>query len=83
MAAAVAVPPSPPLVSRPEHLRRLPELARRVIATSGETMTIRSPFDLAPVGAVPRSNAHDVADAARRARAAQRGWAERSFAERA
>lgn len=84
MATAVAAPPSPPsAVSRPEHLRRLPELARRVIASSGETMTIRSPFDLQPVGSVPRSNAHDVARAAERARAAQRGWAERSFAERA
>ncbi|MCM2270839.1 MAG: succinic semialdehyde dehydrogenase [Thermoanaerobaculia bacterium] len=84
MTAAVAAPPSPPeSVPRPEHLRRLPELARRVVASGRETTTIRSPFDLAPIGDVPRSTAADVAHAVERARAAQRDWAGRSFAERA
>jgi succinate-semialdehyde dehydrogenase / glutarate-semialdehyde dehydrogenase len=84
MPTAVATPSlSPPAVPRPEHLRRLPELARRVVASSGERVTIRSPFDLAPIGEVPRSTAADVARAAHLARAAQRDWAGRSFAERA
>jgi succinate-semialdehyde dehydrogenase / glutarate-semialdehyde dehydrogenase len=80
MSAVAAVPP--PSIPRPDHLRRLPELARRVVASSGETIVIRSPFDLAPIGEVPRSTPADVARAAERARAAQRDWATRSFAER-
>lgn len=84
MTATVAAPPSPPeSVPRPEHLRRLPELARRVVASGRDAMTIRSPFDLAPIGDVPRSTAADVGRAGERARAAQRDWAGRSFAERA
>jgi len=74
---------SPTSVPRPEHLRRLPELARRVVASSGASLLIRSPFDLEPIGEVPRSTPGDVARAAERARAAQRDWATRSFAERA
>ena len=80
--SAVAFPPLP-TVPRPAHLRRLPELARRVAASSGESIAIRSPFDLAPIGEVPRSTPADVARAAALARAAQREWATRSFAERA
>ncbi|HLF55841.1 MAG TPA: succinic semialdehyde dehydrogenase [Thermoanaerobaculia bacterium] len=72
-----------PVVPRPEHLQRLGELARRVVASSVSTFVVRSPFDLEPVGEVPRSTPADVAEAARRARAAQEDWALRSFDERA
>ena len=70
-------------VPRPAHLARLPELARRVVASSGKTMVVRSPFDLEPVGEVPRSTPADVARAAASARRAQENWAARPFAERA
>ena len=72
-----------PAVPRPAHLARLPELARRVTATGGRSIEVRCPFDLAPIGEVPRSTATDVAAAAERARAAQEDWALRSFDERA
>jgi len=78
-----AAAPALPSIPRPDHLSRLPELARRVVASSGETVVIRSPFDLEAIGEVPRSTPADVAHAAERARAAQRDWATRSFAERA
>jgi succinate-semialdehyde dehydrogenase/glutarate-semialdehyde dehydrogenase len=68
---------------RPAHLDRLPELARRVLASGSETIEVRSPFDLEVVGEVPRSTPADVAEAARRARVAQEEWSRRSFAERA
>jgi succinate-semialdehyde dehydrogenase/glutarate-semialdehyde dehydrogenase len=78
----IAEPEAPPAVRRPEHLRRLPELAQRVVASSGQRMVVRSPFDLEPVGEVPRSTPEDVARAAAGVRRAQEAWAERSFDER-
>jgi succinate-semialdehyde dehydrogenase/glutarate-semialdehyde dehydrogenase len=72
-----------PVVPRPAHLDRLPELARRVAASSDATLEVRSPFDLEPVGTVPRSTPEDVLAAAARARGAQEAWAATSFAERA
>jgi succinate-semialdehyde dehydrogenase/glutarate-semialdehyde dehydrogenase len=72
-----------PAVPRPAHLARLSALARRVTASGGRTLEVRSPFDLEPIGEVPRSGAADVAAAAACARAAQEGWAKRSFDERA
>jgi succinate-semialdehyde dehydrogenase/glutarate-semialdehyde dehydrogenase len=81
MSRAAAVTARP--VARPGHLARLPELARRIVASGRGTATIRSPFDLEPIGEVPRSTPEDVARAAERARAAQEDWAQRSFDERA
>jgi len=72
-----------PSVPRPDHLARLPELARRVAGGSGGTIVVRSPFDLEPLGEVPRSSRDDVAAAAARARAAQEAWAARDLDERA
>jgi succinate-semialdehyde dehydrogenase/glutarate-semialdehyde dehydrogenase len=81
MSRAVAVASRP--VARPAHLSRLPELARRIVAAGPGTATIRSPFDLEPLGEVPVSTPADVATAAARARAVQEDWAQRSFDERA
>ncbi len=69
--------------SLPKHFERLPELARRVVASSGESVAVCSPFDRQAIGAVPRSLPDDVRRAAERAREVQSEWAERSFAERA
>ncbi|HKB93379.1 MAG TPA: succinic semialdehyde dehydrogenase [Gaiellaceae bacterium] len=80
MAAAPA--PSPKL-PRPGHLSRLPELAARVVASGTAMGTVVSPFDLEPIGELPRSTPGDVVEVARRARAAQREWAEWSFTRRA
>ncbi len=80
---SVAAPSRPSPIPRPDHLKRLPELAARVAATSAERLLVRSPFDLEPIGEVPRSTAADVARAAERARRAQAAWAEWSFARRA
>ena len=68
---------------RPAHLERLPELAKRVVSKGSELVGVRSPFDFAMLGEVPRSRPADVATAAERARRAQEGWAQRSFEERA
>ncbi len=87
-------PPSKP-ASNPEAaagrsavLDRLPDLARRVVAAAGgagssETIAVRSPFDGAVLGTVPRSVPDDVARAVARLRVAQEEWAMRSPAERA
>jgi len=77
------MPTAPAGVPRPAHLDQLPRLARQVVATSGESLVVRSPFDLEPIGEVPRSTAEDVAEAARRARVAQEAWAQRSLSDRA
>jgi len=81
MSVTAAAKPRP--IPRPEHLRRLPELARRVAASGGEKIEIRSPFDLEPLGSVPRSTPEDVAVAAARARAVQQEWLQIEFEERA
>lgn len=81
---SVAAARRPSGVRRPEHLRRLPELARRVAAGDrGDGIVVRSPFDLEPIGEVPRSSLADVAAAAARARRAQSEWAQATFDERA
>ena len=73
---------SAPPVRRPEHLSRLPALARRVVASGTERLVVRSPFDALPIGEVPRSTPADVAAAAATARAAQESWALVPFEER-
>lgn len=72
-----------PAISRPDHLKRLPELARRVVAAGRERMLVRSPFDLEPIGEVPRSTTSDVVAAAARARRVQEDWAQRPIPDRA
>jgi succinate-semialdehyde dehydrogenase/glutarate-semialdehyde dehydrogenase len=72
--------------TRPAHLDRLPRLASRVAANAAsgaERIAVRSPFDLEPIGDVPRSTPADVAEAARKSRNVQEEWAQRTFDERA
>src|SRR5690242_19522994 len=57
-------------------------LTARVLATSGETKEVRSPLDGAPLAHIPQSTDADVAEAFRRARAAQAAWARTPVAER-
>lgn len=70
---------------RPAVLDRLPEFAKRVVASSrsAEVIEVRSPFDFGLVGTVPRSEPQDVVVAQARLRIAQEEWAQRSFEERA
>jgi succinate-semialdehyde dehydrogenase / glutarate-semialdehyde dehydrogenase len=64
-----------------ELLRRL---AGQVVLAPGERAAIDviAPFTGQPLGWIPRCTAADVHEAARRARAAQAGWARTPFAER-
>ena len=50
-------------------------LTGRVVSTTGRTQTSYAPFTGQPIAAVPLSDPDDVAEASRRARAAQRSWA--------
>lgn len=50
-------------------------LTRRIPSTTGRERTVVSPIGLQPLGTVPESSADDVAEAFRRARVAQVGWA--------
>lgn len=61
----------------------LAELAVLVTATGAGRLEIRTPFDGSVLGTVPRSDIDDVAEAIRRARAAQVAWAARSPRSRA
>jgi succinate-semialdehyde dehydrogenase / glutarate-semialdehyde dehydrogenase len=58
-------------------------LTRRVLATSGETVQVRSPLDGAPLAHIPQSSDADVEEAFVRARRAQVLWARTSLDERA
>ena len=58
-------------------------LTRRVLATSGETVQVRSPLDGAPLAHIPQSSDADVEEAFVRARRAQVLWARTSLYERA
>jgi len=70
---------------RPAVLDRLPDLARRIVASAGdkETIAVHSPFDDTVIGTVPRSVPEDVARAVTRLRVAQEEWAMRTFDDRA
>ncbi len=70
------------VAARPGHLENLPRLARLVTAGGGEVIDVRSPLDLEPIAAVPRSTPADVAQAAERSRVVQQDWRQRSFEER-
>jgi succinate-semialdehyde dehydrogenase/glutarate-semialdehyde dehydrogenase len=67
-------------VLEPDDLRSL--LGRIVAGRGHATHTPVAPFTGAPIAAVPLSTPDDVAEAARRARAAQRLWAARPLRER-
>ena len=58
-------------------------LASAVVATSGDTVTTRAPFDGEPVADLPVSTEADVGTAFARARAAQAAWAGRPLGDRA
>jgi succinate-semialdehyde dehydrogenase / glutarate-semialdehyde dehydrogenase len=57
-------------------------LTGRVLATSGQTVEVRSPLDGAPLAHIPQSTDADVEEAFRRARAAQERWARTPVKER-
>ncbi|WP_300680509.1 succinic semialdehyde dehydrogenase [Nocardioides sp.] len=57
-------------------------LTSRVLATSGRTREVRSPIDGATLAHIPQSSEADVAEAFRRARAAQELWVRRPVEER-
>src|SRR3954469_11709392 len=58
-------------------------LTRRILATSGRTVEVRSPLNGAPLAHLPQSSAQDVAQAYARARKAQQAWSRVSLDERA
>ncbi|KAA1427286.1 succinic semialdehyde dehydrogenase [Nocardioides antri] len=58
-------------------------LTERVLATSGETVSVTSPLTGAPLANIPQSSAADVAEAYRRARVAQAAWARTPMEQRA
>ncbi len=70
---------------RPAVLDRLTDLARPIVASPlrSEAIVVRSPFDGALVGTVPRSLPDDVVLAVARLRVAQEEWAMRTFDDRA
>ncbi len=58
-------------------------LTRRVLATTGTTVEVRSPLNDAPLAHIPQSSAADVAQAYARARKAQQAWSRVGLDERA
>ena len=58
-------------------------LTKRVASTSGKSVVVSSPLTGQPLADVPQSSNDDVAEAFRRARRAQVGWARTSLDQRA
>jgi succinate-semialdehyde dehydrogenase / glutarate-semialdehyde dehydrogenase len=58
-------------------------LTSRIVATSGESVTVGCPFNGQPLAVIPQSSAADVAQAFARARKAQEQWAAVPLKERA
>src|SRR3954465_5544766 len=58
-------------------------LTKRVLATAGRTVEVRSPLNGAPMAHIPQSGADDVARAFARARKAQQAWSRVSLDDRA
>ena len=58
-------------------------LTKRLRATSGQTVEVRSPLNGAPLAHIPQSSADDVAQAFARARKAQQAWSRVSLDDRA
>jgi len=62
--------------SRPLDDGTVRRLTRHVVSTSGATTVTTAPFTGQPLAELPRSSAADVAEAFRRARAAQQQWSQ-------
>src|SRR3954469_5625385 len=58
-------------------------LTRRVLATTGRTVEVRTPLSGAPLAHIPQSSADDVAQAFARARRAQLAWSRVGLDDRA
>jgi succinate-semialdehyde dehydrogenase / glutarate-semialdehyde dehydrogenase len=58
-------------------------LTSRILATSGDSVTVTCPFNGQPLAVIPQSSPADVAEAFARARRAQREWAATPLRERA
>src|SRR3954465_15715926 len=58
-------------------------LTRRVLATTGRTVEVRTPLSGAPLAHIPQSSAEDVAQAFARARKAQLAWSRVTLDDRA
>jgi succinate-semialdehyde dehydrogenase / glutarate-semialdehyde dehydrogenase len=58
-------------------------LTSRIVATSGESVTVTCPFNGQPLAVIPQSSPSDVAEAFARARKAQEQWAATPLRERA
>jgi hypothetical protein len=58
-------------------------LTKRLLATTGQTVEVRSPLNGAPLAHIPQSSANDVAQAFARARKAQQAWSRVSLDDRA
>jgi succinate-semialdehyde dehydrogenase / glutarate-semialdehyde dehydrogenase len=58
-------------------------LTSRIVATSGESVTVTCPFNGQPLAVIPQSSPSDVAEAFVRARKAQEQWAATPLKERA
>src|SRR4249919_1756027 len=58
-------------------------LTKRLLATTGQTVEVRSPLNGAPLAHIPQSSAEDVAQAFARARKAQQAWSRVSLDDRA
>ncbi|QOS59077.1 succinic semialdehyde dehydrogenase [Thermobifida fusca] len=76
-------------VTHPTATRSLPlddalvqRLTRHVVSSTGRTVVTTAPFTGGPLATLPQSSASDVTEAFRRARAAQREWAQRSPRQR-
>jgi succinate-semialdehyde dehydrogenase/glutarate-semialdehyde dehydrogenase len=71
-------------MTRPPRLDQayVDSLLSLVVSSGTTTSSATEPFTGEPLPAVPQSSATDVADAATRARVAQRAWAERPLDER-
>lgn len=61
---------------------RVRALTARIVATTGDSVTVRSPLAGEPLGEVPQSSAADVAAAFERAAPVQRSWAATTHTER-
>jgi succinate-semialdehyde dehydrogenase / glutarate-semialdehyde dehydrogenase len=58
-------------------------LTSRIVATSGESVSVTCPFNGQPLAVIPQSSPADVAEAFARARKAQEQWAATPLSERA
>ena len=84
MSNAVVDPETDPRATYALEPSRVRELTAGVVASGeGGTLTTYTPLTGAPLAVLPLSTAADVADAVRRARVAQRRWADVPVAERA